>query len=698
MKQRFAKIHAFYRRGSKLQRFVKYFFTILILLVFLTAGAAEFTSRPQFCPTCHYMESFYQSWQASKHNHISCVKCHFDPGIAGTVRGKLEGLVQVVKYVSQSYRKSKPWAEISDKSCLQSGCHETRLMEGDVLFKGVHFNHRPHLTQMRRGKKLRCTSCHSQIVQGDHIAVTSGTCFTCHFKPDPDIHLAEDSRTPAKLEEIATHRAELKKMADCKTCHRWDLMDAKQRASYRFDHTEVLEQKQECTQCHTNTVIGNGGVPKENCYKCHFEQARLQKYSQTGFLHEQHITKNKIECQFCHIPIQHKIQVLDAKSSLDCNSCHPKSHQAQLELYTGSGGVDVPESPSPMFTAGLNCRGCHLFHESNAKNNVETYRAGKNSCERCHGTGYSRLLEEWSNASTKQIDQLAQMMQEVEAAVGRSRRPGTAEALANAKKNIELVRHGKSVHNIRFSDALLTAAYAELKKAIAAAHSPMRLPALKSIAGKIPSECAACHTGITNVTVDIFGMKYNHGNHVNDRDVKCVRCHSNQRKHGELIVRKSDCNACHHASVTGKEEQCRSCHTLQASVYTGTIVQPAAPSMKSGAGVECTACHLDEAKKVLLPDGNTCKKCHDEGYREILATWQADVRKGVEEVQKRLALLAPQALSEEEKRSVGKAREVLEQVAADGSSGAHNPDLFTSQLEKQRKSLDALIGARKGTK
>src|SRR5512135_199739 len=99
LKERFAKIHAFYRRGNKIQRFVKYFFTVLLLLIVLTAGAAEFTSRPQFCPTCHYMESFYESWQASKHNRISCVKCHFDPGLAGTVRGKLEGLVQVVKYV-----------------------------------------------------------------------------------------------------------------------------------------------------------------------------------------------------------------------------------------------------------------------------------------------------------------------------------------------------------------------------------------------------------------------------------------------------------------------------------------------------------------------------------------------------------------------------------------------------------------------
>ena len=36
--------------------------------------------------------------------------------------------------------------------------------------------------EMTRGIKLRCTSCHSQIVQGQHMAVTATTCFLCHFK------------------------------------------------------------------------------------------------------------------------------------------------------------------------------------------------------------------------------------------------------------------------------------------------------------------------------------------------------------------------------------------------------------------------------------------------------------------------------------------------------------------------------------
>ena len=60
-----------------------------------------------------------------------------------------------------------------------------RLLEGEIQFGRIRFDHRNHLFGERRGMKLRCTSCHSQIVQGNHLAVTPSTCFLCHFKDRP---------------------------------------------------------------------------------------------------------------------------------------------------------------------------------------------------------------------------------------------------------------------------------------------------------------------------------------------------------------------------------------------------------------------------------------------------------------------------------------------------------------------------------
>jgi len=101
-------------------------------------------------------------------------------------RGKIQGLVQVVKYFTAT-AGTRPWAEVEDASCMRQGCHQTRLLEGRVTFhhKNIHFDHKPHLLEMKRGKKLRCTSCHSQMVMGSHISVTTSTCILCHFKDRP---------------------------------------------------------------------------------------------------------------------------------------------------------------------------------------------------------------------------------------------------------------------------------------------------------------------------------------------------------------------------------------------------------------------------------------------------------------------------------------------------------------------------------
>ena len=164
----------------------------LSLMVIMTAAAAWYTSRPQFCNSCHIMEPYYKSWQESSHKDVACIECHFPPGVGGKVRGKMLGLVQLAKYVTNS-AGPRPTAEMPDASCLRSGCHETRLLSGRVDFTAsiptaswhIPFDHTPHLAEGRRGKTLRCTSCHSQIVQGKHMTVTTSTCFLCHFKEEP---------------------------------------------------------------------------------------------------------------------------------------------------------------------------------------------------------------------------------------------------------------------------------------------------------------------------------------------------------------------------------------------------------------------------------------------------------------------------------------------------------------------------------
>jgi len=152
---------------------------LLALMVSVGGGgtyvAMELTTRPKFCNSCHIMEPYYTSWENSSHNHVSCVECHYEPGLLETFEGKFKALSQLAKYVTAT-EGTKPWAEVSDYSCMRSGCHSERLLEGEIQYGRIRFDHRHHLIGLRRGKELRCTSCHSQIVQGSHISVTATTC------------------------------------------------------------------------------------------------------------------------------------------------------------------------------------------------------------------------------------------------------------------------------------------------------------------------------------------------------------------------------------------------------------------------------------------------------------------------------------------------------------------------------------------
>ena len=200
-----------------------------VFFVVLMVGSVEFTSHSNFCASCHYMKPFYRSWETSSHKDVECSTCHYGPGVKSKVRAKVEGLMQLGRYWTKLYLKSKPWAEIPDESCLREGCPDKRLLEGQVNFNKVVFDHKIHFTDLKRGKQLRCTSCHSQIVQGEHITVTNSTCFICHFK--------ESEHYP--------------KISECTHCHERNTLISEETSKY--NHSIVFNSGFSCNKCHTHT-------------------------------------------------------------------------------------------------------------------------------------------------------------------------------------------------------------------------------------------------------------------------------------------------------------------------------------------------------------------------------------------------------------------------------------------------------------
>jgi len=427
------------------------------------AAFAEYSMQPDFCRSCHIMEPYYQAWHNSTHKNVSCPECHFEPGLKETLKGKWQASSQAVKYITQTYG-SKPHAEIRDTSCMRSGCHEKRVLEGKVNWKiqtqrgttiTIKFDHTPHLTEERRGKHLRCVSCHSQIVQGQHLVVTLDTCFLCHFKG------FEHGRNEKTLGDKG-----------CQVCHDAPRSEV-QLATGTFKHQDYISKGVTCENCHAEVVNGDGQVARQTCWTCHNQASQVAEFNKPDKLHNIHITEHKVECSSCHVQIEHSLNaasktrllgLLDGHAtggqSGACGQCHSSSHAGPLELYRGVGGRGVPDMPSPMFRAQVDCIACHKALQKepgDADVTGQTFIAVQDSCNYCHSTKYDGVLNQWR----KQVaDQVARAEKAYADAIASNPTPNSdqKQLLADADTNIKLVKLGHGVHNVNYSTALLNVA------------------------------------------------------------------------------------------------------------------------------------------------------------------------------------------------------------------------------------------------
>ena len=254
--------------------------SLLIGLIFVVAMTGLFIyvnnvvfPSPKNCNVCHFITPYYKKWETSSHNKVPCLKCHDYSSI--------KALSGQFKFLAGTYNP-RPLTNVPDKNCLQSGCHDKRLVESKVLFtkRGINFDHKTHFGEIKRGIKLHCRSCHSDIVQGEHVKVTMNVCYLCHFKG------------------VAHNQA----VTGCPSCH----TSPKQPIVVKgktFSHDEALKAGYKCDHCHIEITKGDGMTPKDKCYFCHID--RTEKFSDAKLIHETHVTKNQIDCLYCHHRIEH---------------------------------------------------------------------------------------------------------------------------------------------------------------------------------------------------------------------------------------------------------------------------------------------------------------------------------------------------------------------------------------------------------
>ena len=597
---------------------------LIAFLISIPIGLAfvEYTTQPEFCNSCHIMEPYVKSWKESAHNKVPCVDCHYEPGILETAQGKFKAINQVVKYVTNS-EGTKPWAQVSDNSCMRSGCHTTRLLTGKVEYKigrtSIPFDHAPHLLEMRRSKKLRCTSCHSQIVQGEHLTVTTTTCLLCHFKG------AEEDP----------------KLSACTTCHRPPdkPIDV---GGFQFSHDEYLARGVGCDSCHRDITQGSGEVPKRRCGSCHAVQEHIERIGETEFMHKKHVTDNKVDCLECHIEMTHRLRSKPETAKGECAQCHAAGHGSSEAFYRGEGGRGIPATPNPMFLTRIGCDGCHKHFPGEGGAMGKATPANEVACLSCHGPKYEGLMGRWQAAYGPATLAVAADVDAARAAAAKSGAAGAdlSKSLEDAAHDVGLVKAdgSRGVHNPWFARKLLQNAFDRAHTALTKldpAHARPGFPLGPNFPTKL--ECAnVCHVGIESREIGLAGTRFDHRKHVANGSTDCDSCHTVEPHGGKLAV-ATDCVTCHHGDKAPKDRTCASCHA-----ETDLFLRGVSPDGEQGtqmmAKVACQECHgADPKGPQRAAVQEKCNGCHKEKYAATVAEWTADSDAWFAEADARLA-------------------------------------------------------------
>jgi nitrate/TMAO reductase-like tetraheme cytochrome c subunit len=646
------------------------------LMTLGTAGTVAYTSRSEFCSTCHIMEPYDESWKHSAHRMVDCVDCHFEPGLLETVDGKFKAINQLTKYVTGT-AGTKPWAEVSDQSCMRSGCHSERLLSGDITFGRVRFDHRHHLLETRRGRQLRCTSCHSQIVQGQHMNVTTSTCFLCHLRP-------------SALSEAH---------GECSTCHGAPT-ETLTVAGKPFRHSDWTDQGAECAMCHRNVTRGAGLARKNRCDGCHADVAHIERFADVEFIHEHHITKKKIECDQCHEEIEHSLTERDHIATAgDCGTCHDALHRVQHSMRSGHGGALVEDRPDRMYETRVDCTGCH--RETAGAETRKTFAAVQRgvppadevACMGCHGAKYGDMLAGWRDEVKGAVGRLDAAL------AGLGAGGGAAAALDPARKNLDFVRadgsHG--AHNIAYTLDLLRKARDVINEA-----GPGLDPAFQRLdfdvgaPRKLETRCAdTCHVNAARIDVRFAGVTFKHRAHLVSTDLDCNACHD-EEKHGVTTFTAQDCTDCHHGK--DKKPDCATCHDREAALFRGTVrIEGAELDLKHEmAKLDCADCHTDLAAKDVAADVRArCVECHkkQESYGSMLDQWREAIAEEQKSLSERLATVEARIAGTPDRGAAAEARRLFEKArscfeAAANAGPAHNAGGASSLFSAAASFLD----------
>ena len=431
------------RWRSRLKKLAVFLVVMAILGAGGLVGAEYYTSRPQFCGTCHVMDPYFKSWSRDEHSYkhgARCVDCHYAPGEQHTIKAKFKGLSQLASYFSGRYGAARPRAHVSDASCLTAPCHGDRKYSPKSLLIGeprsekryvagretevqrnptVRFVHEKHLPIEA---KLAENQTQSEEVSR-RLEAAAGVGFA-------RIHAAAQSVLPAaqrqadlralmnelgleaqigdalelmRLAHLRTRFQQLRGLT-CAACHGYNASEK--------SHVQPADL-QTCFTCHFNNQTFNRDTGE--CLKCHeppvrqilvhqqFVNLAFQQPATAGgdlsvkpvLMDHRDIVNRKIDCASCHFDVIQGQAVVTAR---DCTHCHDQ--QKYLEGFESRTTETVAEYHRQHVAAQrARCTDCHraiqhrLIDPLHVAGSADYLAPVLDDCQHCHPGHHAEQVE-----------------------------------------------------------------------------------------------------------------------------------------------------------------------------------------------------------------------------------------------------------------------------------------------------------------
>jgi len=352
---------------------------VVITLVVAVGGFSYVNSIGSCDSFCHVVKPEVDTYKQTAHYAagVGCQKCHTKPGVFNYLIRNLQGVSNMILYVSNTYERPIT-TMVGTNNCVQ--CYPKSQLERDQVFNNIRINH----TGLREAG-YQCVTCHANISHpGTQLAVARvsqnkmpicarchdgkrlpDTCSTCHVGGAP----------PEEINVPITGKVTV---AECAGCHKGQVLCEKCHNGLAMPHPtgwlrrhgpivnergkticvgcHLKKDPKFCIDCHGveiphpagwNTQHGTvGRKDPKVCVKCHGRDpcstchGGLQMPHPSGWLgqHTSAYFADPSVCSRCH-------------SSQFCSACH---------------GVELPHSsafvgdhPNHVYDSGSVCMKCH---------------------------------------------------------------------------------------------------------------------------------------------------------------------------------------------------------------------------------------------------------------------------------------------------------------------------------------------------